>query len=215
MRKILFIFAMIGIFVFSACQKEEEQDPITCESYEELQNGVCVIIDAEAKLLNDTFNNLDTFDDYTLSVIIQNQMELYYITIEFDGNKSSFAIDDTKDYYSNNNGALEHYFKQGENYQKETISEPESGNFSFFYDLNADMFTPLDGKFYLNLQDSSVIEAFFETEFPGSTVSNFEMTIDDEQISGFVFDLSVGETNYHMVMTFTLIGETSITIPQV
>ncbi len=215
MRKILFIFAMIGVFIFSACQKDEEQVPITCEYYEELRDGVCVVIDAEAKLLNDAINNLDTLDDYTLSITIQNQEDSYDITIEFDENKSSFAINDTKDYYINNNDSQEHYFKQGDNYQKEIITESESGNYSFFYELDVNMFTPADGKFYMNIQDLDIIEEFFETDFPGSTVQNFEMTIDDEEISGFEFDVIVNEIDYHMVMIFTLIGETAITIPNV
>ncbi len=215
MRKILFIFAMIGVFVFSACQKDEELVPITCESYEELQNGVCVVIDEDAKLLNDALDNLDTLDDDTLTVAIHDLLDVYYITIEFDGNKSSFAIDDVKDYYINNNGAQEHYFKQGDDYQKEIIDVPESGNYSFFYDLSADMFTSFDGKFYMNIQELDVIEAFFESDFPSSTVQNFEMAINNEKISEIAFDLGIGEVIYHMVMNFTLIGETSITIPVV
>jgi len=217
MRKILLAFALIGAVVFSACQKEPTpiDIPITCNSYEELQNGVCVVVDAEAKLLSDVFSNLDTFNDYTLDIIVQNQMELYNMTIEFDNNKSSFEIDGNKEYYMYNNGINEHYFKQGDSFQKESLSEPLSDNFLFFYHLDAEMFTSLDGKYYLNIQNNSDIEAFFEMEFPECTVQNFELTIEGEQISGMIFDLIAGEINYRMVMTFSLIGETSITIPVV
>ena len=217
MRKILFVFAMIGAFVFSACEKEPIpiDIPITCESYEELQNGVCVIVDAEAKLIIDVFSGLDTFNDYTLSIIVQNQMEIYDMTIELDGNKSSFEIDDNKEYYMNNNGVNERYFKQGDSYQKESLSEPFSDDFLFFYQLDADMFTAVDGKYYLNIQSYDHIEAFFETEFPDCVVQNFELTIENEHISELAFDLIVGEINYRMVMNFSLIGETSITIPSV
>lgn len=190
-------------------------DLITCEFYEELQDNVCVIVDADAKLIFDVFNNLDTFNDYTLEIIVQNQMELYYMTIEFDDTKSSFEIDGNKEYYMFNNGVNEHYFKQGDSYQKETSTEPLSDNYLFFYHLDAEMFTFVEGKYYLNIQNNSDIEAFFEAEFPECMVQNFELTIENEQISEFVFDLIVGQINYRMVMNFSLIGETSITIPAV
>lgn len=217
MRKILFVFAMIGAFALSACEKEIPpiDIPITCESYEELQNGVCVIVDAEAKLIIDVFSELDTFDDYTLSIIVQNQMDLYTMTIEFDDDKASFELDDNKEYYMNNNGVSEHYFKQGDSFQKETLSEPLSDDFLFFYNLSPDMFTSLDGKYYLNIQSYDEIETFFELEFPGCTVQNFEMSIDNEHISELVFDLTVGDIDYHMVMTFSLVGETIVTIPEI
>ncbi len=217
MRKILFVFAMIGAFVFSACEKEPTpiDIPITCESYEELQDGMCVIVDAEAKLIIDVFEGLDTFDDYTLDIIVQNQLDLYYMTIEFDDTKSSFEIDGNKEYYMYNNGVNEHYFKQSGVYQKESATESLSDNFLFFYSLEAEMFTSQDGKYYLNIQNYSEIEAFFESEFPDCVVQNFEMTIASEQISSMAFDVVVDEINYHIVMTFSLIGETTITLPTI
>lgn len=215
MRKILFVFAMVGVFVFSACQKEIDPIvPITCKAYEESQNGICVVVDTKAKLISDVFSNIDTFHNYTLDIIVQNQSELYNMKIEFDDNKSSFEVDGKKDYYMNSS-VLEHYFMQGDQYQKEIMTQPLSENFLFFYNLDENMFTAIDDKYYLNLQNQSDVEAFFESEFPDSSASNFELTIEGEQISGIVFDLLVGEINYHIVMTFSLIGETSITIPVV
>ena len=222
MKKIIFIIMLFGLLYLQGCEEEPVvETPIPtpeliCESNEEIVNGVCVIVlpPEEIALIN-ALSNADDMTNYQMDIIIQNGFDLYDIIIEFDGEKSSFEMNLQKEYYERQLGVLYQYSPQGSQYAKTTVEDSSSDSYSFFKDFDPSWFTFSVDKYLLNMQNVADAQVFFEAAFPGSVLSNFELTIADDYISGMDFMLQVGEISYHLVFTISNIGTVDIVLPVV
>jgi hypothetical protein len=215
MRKIFFIIMLFGLFYLNGCEKEPEQELI-CGPNEENINGVCeIILEPEELALLNALTNADDMSNYQMDIIIQNGFDLYDIIILFDDEKSSFEMNLQKEYYERQQGILYRYTQQGSSYQKTTTEESSSDSYLFFKDFDPSWFTFNNNKYLLNIENLEDVQSFFEETFPGSILSNFEMTITSDFISGMDFMLQVGETSYHLVFHLSNIGTVDIVLPVV
>lgn len=215
MRKIFFIIMLFGLFYLNGCENEPEQELI-CGPNEENINGVCeIILEPEELALINALNNTNDISNYQMDIIIQNGFDLYDIVILFDDEKSSFEMNLQKEYYERQQGILYRYVQQGSTYQKTTTEESSSDFYLFFKDFDPSWFTFNNNKYLLNIENLDDVQSFFEGAFPGSVISNFEMTITDFSISGMDFMLQVGEISYHLVFQLSNIGTVDIVLPVV
>ena len=218
MKKIVYIFMLLGLFSLQGCQDEGELSVPTliCGINEEIVDGVCkAIYEPEELALMNAIANIEMMSNYKLDITIQNGFDLYYVVIEFDDEKSSFLFDNTKDYYEIKNGVISHYIEQGNTYSKEIITAQQNNEYDFFKAFQVSWFTYNNGKYLLNLQNQASLQAFFEPSFAGSELSSFEMTIVDNYISEMSFFLQVEEVSYRFVMEFSNIGTVDIVLPTV
>jgi hypothetical protein len=218
MRKIFYIFMLLGLFFLQGCQDEGEPSvpTLVCGTNEEVVDGVCkAIYEPEELALMNAIDHIGEMSNYQLNITIQNGFELYDVVIEFDGEKSSFLFDGVKDYYEIKNGVISHYIQQGNIYTKETITSSQNSEYDFFKAFQVSWFTYNNGKYLLNLQNEASLQTFFESSFSGSELSSFEMTIVDDYISEMIFFLQVEEISYRFIIEFNNIGTVDIVLPTV
>ncbi|MDO9628857.1 MAG: hypothetical protein Q7I99_03060 [Acholeplasmataceae bacterium] len=217
MRKIFYVIMLFGLFFIQACKGEETVPiEIVCGTNEENVDGVCQIIYLPEELaLMNAIKNIETMKNYQLDITIQNGFELYDVVIQFDDEKSSFEFDGQKDYYELSSGTLYHYVPQGSIYAKQTLTQSQNSEYDFFKAFEIEWFTYNNGKYLMNLQNQGDAQIFFESSFPDSELSGFEMTIVDNHISEMIFFLLAGEINYRFIIEFNNIGTTNIVLPTV
>jgi hypothetical protein len=216
MRKIIFIVMLFGLFYLQGCEKEPEETELICKTNEENINGVCeIILEPEEIALRNALTYADDMSNYQMDITIQNGFELYDIIIEFDDDKSSFEMNLQKEYFEKQQGTLYHYSPAGSQYVKTTVTQNTSDTYQFFKDFEPSWFTYNTNKYLLNMENHEDVQLFFEEAFPGSILSNFEMTITDDYISGMDFMLQVGEISYHLVFEISNVGTVDIVLPVV
>lgn len=214
LKKIAYVILLITLFVFASCQ-QEQPTIITCADDEILVEGVCEKIDVKTDF-EKTFDAMEDLDNYTLIVTIQQFATVYEIEMKVDDDKSSFMMDDQTHFYQKNGTQVDHYFPVGEGYRKETVNQSSQGqSFHFFNDLEASWFQEVSGKYFLNADYNDDVALFFQSEFPGSTVSNLELLVGDTHFSQIIFNVTVGEVMYQFTMTITAIGQTDVALPTV
>lgn len=214
MKKIAYVLLLITLFVFASCQ-QEESTTITCADDEILVNGVCEKIDVKTDF-EKTFDAMEDLDNYTLTVTIQQFASIYEIEMKVDDDKSSFKTDNQTHFYQKNGTQVDHYFPVGEGYRKETVHQSSQGQtFHFFSDLEASWFQEVSGKYFLIADYNDNVAGFFQSEFPGSTVTSFELIVGDTHFSQMIFNVTVGEVVYQFTLTITAIGQTDVVLPTV
>lgn len=214
LKKIAYIMLMIALFVFASCQ-QDEPTVITCADDEILVDGVCqkVVVKTD---FEKTFDAMEGLDNYTLSISIQQFASVYDIALKVDGDKSSFEMDNQSHFYQKNGSQVDHYYPVGEGYRMETISPSDQNQtFHFFNDLEASWFQEVSGKHFLKTDYNDDVALFFQSEFPGSTVSNFELIVGETYFSQMIFHVTIGDVMYQLTMTITAIGQTDVTLPTV
>jgi len=215
MRKFFFIVMFFGLFYLTGCEKDPI-DELICNTNEENVNGVCeTILEPEEIALRNALVYADEMSNYQMDIIIQNGFDLYDIIILFDDEKSSFEMNLEKDYYERIQGILYHYSPQGSLYEKKVTEVSSSESYLFFKAFDPSWFTYNTDKYLLNIENQDDVQVFFEETFPGSILSNFEMTISDDYISKMDFMLQVGEINYHLVFEISHVGTIDIVLPVV
>ena len=217
MRKIIFIAMLFGLFYLQGCEEEPVQETeLICGTNEENINGVCeIILEPEEIALRNALTYADDMMNYQMDIIIQNGFDLYDIILEFDGEKSSFEMNLQKEYFERQQGVLYQYSPAGSQYARTTVEESTSDTYQFFKDFDPSWFTFNTDKYLLNMENHDDVQLFFEEAFPGSVLSNFEMTITDNYISGMDFMLQVGEISYHLVFEISNVGTVDIVLPVV
>ncbi|MBU1144069.1 MAG: hypothetical protein KKH92_10575 [Firmicutes bacterium] len=219
MKKVFYIFMLFGLFFLQGCQNEPTESAVptlVCGTNEEIVDGVCkAIYEPEELALMNAIANISDMSNYKLDITIQNGFDLYDVVIEFDDEKSSFSFDGQKEYYENVGGVIDHYIQQGAVYAKESITEPQNGEYDFFKAFEVEWFTYNNGKYLLNLQNQDDAQVFFEESFPESELSGFEMTIANDYVSEMIFFLQVGEISYRFIVEFNSIGTVNIVLPTV
>lgn len=204
---------VLSLFFFSACQDQVITPVITCGDDEILVDGVCQKIKSEFELI---FEATDLISSYTLDVKLQQQEHLYEMTLEVDGNKSSFAMNNQKEYYEKTNTGCKHYYPVGESYRiEEETCNAEGSSFHFFKDLEPSWFELVSQKYFMKSEFNDEVAVFFQTQFPGSTVSNLELIVGNTYIEGIICHVTVSDIMYQLSMTIKDIGQTSIVLPVV
>ena len=216
MKKIAFYIFFIALFVLSSCQNEVTPPlptPLECGDDEIIVDGTCQKVKSD---FEKTFDATGDITNYTLTVNIQIVVDIYEIILEVDDDKSSFEIDGKKEYYEKTTSGYNHYYPVDASYRKESIDTPVDGEtFHFFKDFEASWFQLVSSKYFLKSEYNDEVAAFFQEEFPGSTVSNLELIVGDTYFDTMIFDVTVGEAMYRFTMTLSAIGETTITLPSV
>jgi len=204
MRKLIWIAIFFGIFYLQGCEKEPEPELI-CGTNEENVNGVCeTILEPEEIALRNALTYADDMSNYQMDIIIQ-----------FDDEKSSFEMNLQKEYFERFQGVLYQYAPAGSQYVKTAVEDSSSDAYAFFKDFDPSWFTYSTDKYLLNIENHDDVQLFFQSTFPGSVISNFEMFITDDYISKMDFMLQVGEINYHLVFEISNVGTVDIILPVV
>jgi len=202
----------ITLFVLASCQQEEVPTVINCGDDEILVDGVCEQVKSD---FEKTFDATDLMSNYTLTISIQQLADLYEMTMMVDGEKSSFEMDDQIEYFEKQGTMIDRYYPVGEGYRKESISQSQNNAFHFFKDLEASWFQTVSGKNFLKTEYNDEVAQFFQSEFPGSTVSNLELVVGDTYFEQIIFDVTVDSVMYRFTLTLSAVGTTTVTLPTV
>lgn len=213
MKKIAVYILFILSLVFSSCQEKIPTPEIKCHDDEVEVNGVCQKVKTD---FEKTFDAMDLVESYTLNVSIQQLEKIYEMELKVDHDKSSFKMDDKIEYYAKNGSVCQKYFPVGDTYRIENIScSAVNQSFHFFKDLEPSWFQVVSDKYFLKSEYNVEVARFFQTEFPGSQVSNVELVLDSMSFSQIIFDVTVINTMYRFTITISSIGQTTIVLPSV
>jgi hypothetical protein len=133
-----------------------------------------------------------------------------------DGDKSSFTMGLETEYYEKQGNTIDRYYPVGEGYRKENSAQSSTTqSFHFFKDLEASWFQVVSNRYFLKSEYNDEVAAFFQSEFPGSTVSNLELVVGETYFESIVFDVTVNSVMYRFTMTLSNVGQTTVTLPTV
>jgi hypothetical protein len=212
MKKWIMSMFFICLFVFSACQNEQTP-PLQCGEDEIIVDGACQVVKTD---FEKAFDATAEINNYTLTVTIQQLEDLYEMTLRVDVDKSQFVMGDQVDYYEKTSTGYDHYFQIDGGFRKESVSEVvNTTGFHFFKDLEPSWFQLVSERHFLKTEYLDDVAAFFQASFPGSEVSNLELTIGDMYFDSMSFQVTVDSVMYQFTMTFSMIGETQVTLPSV
>lgn len=214
MKKYAFYVLFIVLFLFSSCQNDTSPiETLECGDDEVLVDGTCQKVKSD---FEKTFDQMDDVTNYTLTINIQIVADVYEIILEVDDEKSSFEMDNQKEFYEKTTSGCDRYYPVDESYRMESLDcEADGDYFHFFKDFEPSWFQLVSTKYFLKSEYNDEVSSFFQEEFPDSTVSNLELIVGDTYFESIIFNVSVGEVMYRFTMTFSLIGETVVTLPAV
>lgn len=213
MKKLVWYMFFITLLVLASCKQEEVPTVINCGDDEILVDGACQRVKSD---FEKTFDATDLMSNYTLSISIQQLADVYDMVLMVDGDKSSFTMGLETEYYEKQGNTIDRYYPVGEGYRKENSAQSSTTqSFHFFKDLEASWFQVVSNRYFLKSEYNDEVAAFFQSEFPGSTVSNLELVVGETYFESIVFDVTVNSVMYRFTMTLSNVGQTTVTLPTV
>lgn len=209
MKKMYVILLFLSLCLLGSCDKS----PV-CNDDEMLIDGTCVPLDEEIIALKEAIGTMQNSDNYLLTIGLSRGEEQDTIELAFDGERSSFAIDDSKEYYEKTPQGCFRYVETTDGYVKESYgcsNEPSL----FYLDFSYDWFTWIDQAYYLEYQHLDHVSQFFQSEMEGSHASNFTLTLNGSRFDRFNLDVNHGGAIWNITMTFSDFDSVEIDLEEV
>lgn len=206
MRKLNIVWLMLLLFVMAACQSVEDptEEPTVPSD------------PTEVHPLSGAVDDFKALSNYTMHIELKQHHDVVSIIIQTDGQKASFQVDDEIEYLVKSGTNCERYFNTSSGYMKASNPcDTLSNDYRFLKNIQADWFSQHEGTYYLNIQNYTNIEPFFQQALPNASVTNFELVVEQEVITGFIFDVTVSSIIYNLTITLSHIGTTHVEVPNV
>ena len=91
--------------------------------------------------------------------------------------------------------------------------DAENNAYQFFYGFQKEWFIEEDGVYKLDEGRYSLLTNFFRQSISTAIVENFILDIDDGYFHTFTFDVIGVDATYQFVITFSMIDEVNINLP--
>lgn len=231
MKKLQLFLILIGSVLLTGCKDVDVPDP-NCASDQTLIDGVCVdneiecdpgyILEGETCVLIDTtteieraFANTIDINNYHLDIMITEGTTSITMDLDFDDNMSSFTVNDTTEYYVNNNDVCTKYSVQLDQVVTESIDciASEDTRFKFFHGFELEWFEEVDNGYALLEGHYALLNNFFRNAQPDAIVSDFVLTVENDYFKTFTFLVTSDNTTYEFVMTFSQFNQVLIELP--
>lgn len=202
---LLILFTMV-VGLFGCTTPEETPTPTPQEP---------TPTETEIDPIEQIFLDSSSMDNYTLTVLIFHQLDVYELTIKMTNNLVSLDMEGQIEYFQKDDEVCKHYIPTNTGYVVETIAceDQQTVTYRFFEAFQPAWFSELDGKYYLNFEHYPMVSAFFEQTIHDAVVANFELSIGAQYFEQFKFDILVDDLLYRLDMTFTDINDTVVVLP--
>ena len=171
--------------------------------------------ETEIDPIEQLFLDSSSMDNYTLTVLIFHQLDVYTLTIKMTNDLVSLDMEGQIEYFQKDDELCRHHLPTNTGYVIDVISceDQQTMTYRFFDAFQQTWFSEVDGKYYLNLEHYQALTAFFGQTMDDAVVANFELILGDHYFEQFKFDILVNELLYRLDMTFSDIGETVVVLP--
>jgi hypothetical protein len=199
-KKLIGLLSILFLMGLYACSPQKEDSPSVTES---------------PNPLDVYFEHIQTMNQYRMDIEITANQVTYLIQIKRNVHDMSYSVDGYTEYYTKLENRCYVYQPYSDGYQKNSVDCSQNDLFSdmFFRSLTREMFTEINGRYYMGLQYLNLVESFFKSAISTSKVSNFEILFGQEFIEGFLFDVTIAQVIYHHKITFYDINSTIILFP--
>jgi len=217
MKKLIIFTLFILITSLTACAKEPVIDDIIedipCTDVQIEVDGECINLTGPQIQLREVLNNTKDLSNYELLVTItENDIE-FEIIMMFDDDKSSIQTLNQIDYYINRFGVCSHTTIMNEVITTTSLDCFTDDTYLFFKDFDYTWFTVVEGRYALNQENYSEIEAFFAEGFPNSTLESFTMSTTQLYIADMIIELLIDDVAYTIELDISSIDQINIDLP--
>lgn len=205
MKKIWYVLLFILAIGLVACNTEkpidEEKPPV-------------VVVDEKKVAFENKTKFLSESNNYTMEISIKDYqtLESTEVMMVFDGQKSKYEDASYVAYYDHSGTRTKIYTQEFDSFKVTEVRKTEK---DFYYKFKYEMFSESNGSYLLNYEEYKNLEKFSLLAGENTVIENVQIDFNETSIDKITFTVKIDGVRYDVSLTFSLVGQSSIQLPEV